>query len=156
MNRAFIWTLLVLLILTGCAPGVGPKEQGGVLLGAGTGALLGSHLGRGHGSMVAVAIGTLAGAMIGQELGHSLDQADRLAMNQNLQEGLEHNHSQETNSWNNPDNKHCGSLTPIKTFRTAKNDYCREYLQTVVIGGQESRAYGTACRTADGSWKIVK
>lgn len=156
MNKSFIWTLLVLLLLAGCAPGVGPKEQGGTLLGAGTGALLGAQLGHGHGRLISVAAGTLAGAMIGQELGHALDQTDRLAINQGLQDGLEHNHSQETSHWANPDNQHCGNLTPIKTYQTSQNDYCREYLQTVVIDGRESRAYGTACRTADGSWNIVK
>lgn len=32
---------------------------------------------------------------------------------------------------------------------------CREYQQTVMVGGQPSPAYGTACRQADGSWKII-
>ena len=156
MNKTFIWGLLTILILAGCAPGVGPKEQGGALLGAGTGALLGSQLGHGHGRLIAVAVGTLAGAMIGQELGHSLDQTDQLVMSQSEQEGLEHNRNQETIRWINPDNQHYGSLNPIKTYQTVQNDYCREYLQTVVIDGQESQAYGTACRAADGDWMIVK
>jgi surface antigen len=33
--------------------------------------------------------------------------------------------------------------------------YCREFQQTVSIGGREERAYGTACRQPDGSWKVV-
>lgn len=156
MNKAFIWGLLTILILAGCAPGVGPKEQGGALLGAGAGALLGSQLGHGHGRLIAVAVGTLAGAMLGQELGRSIDQSDQQMMSQSVQEGLEHNHNQETTRWTNPDNQHCGSLTPVKTYQTAQNDYCREYLQTVAIDGQERQAYGTACRTANGGWKIIK
>jgi hypothetical protein len=32
--------------------------------------------------------------------------------------------------------------------------YCREFLQTVVIGGVQQQAYGVSCQQADGSWKI--
>ena len=31
--------------------------------------------------------------------------------------------------------------------------YCREYQQTVVIGGQMQQAVGTTCQQADGTWK---
>lgn len=33
--------------------------------------------------------------------------------------------------------------------------YCREYTQSVVIGGMHQIAYGTACRQPDGSWRAV-
>lgn len=33
--------------------------------------------------------------------------------------------------------------------------YCREYIQTVVIGGVQHAAYGTACLQPDGSWQKV-
>lgn len=155
MEKYLTLMLLSVLVLSGCAAGVGPKEQSGALLGAGTGALLGSQFGHGHGRLLAVAVGSLAGAMIGQELGRSLDQTDRQVMNQTTQQGLEHNCSQETTTWVNPDTKHSGSLTPLKTYQTAQNEYCREYLQTVVIAGEENRAYGTACRKADGSWQVI-
>ena len=32
--------------------------------------------------------------------------------------------------------------------------YCREYQHTVTIDGKQEKAYGTACRQPDGSWKI--
>jgi len=32
---------------------------------------------------------------------------------------------------------------------------CREYQQTITVGGRTERAYGTACKQADGSWKII-
>jgi hypothetical protein len=32
---------------------------------------------------------------------------------------------------------------------------CREFQQTITVGGQTQEAYGTACRQSDGSWKIV-
>lgn len=33
--------------------------------------------------------------------------------------------------------------------------YCREYTKTVIVGGVEQTAYGTACWQSDGSWKLV-
>lgn len=38
----------------------------------------------------------------------------------------------------------------------AGDRYCREFLQSIVIGGQTEQAYGTACRnSADTDWEIV-
>ncbi|MCZ6875908.1 MAG: hypothetical protein O7G88_20660 [bacterium] len=42
----------------------------------------------------------------------------------------------------------------VRTYQIDSGQYCREYQQTVVIGGQEDRAFGTACRQPDGSWQI--
>ena len=46
-------------------------------------------------------------------------------------------------------------MTPTRTFQTASGQPCREYQQTVTIGGKTEEAYGTACRQPDGTWKIV-
>jgi len=156
MKRLAVVLLSLLLVLPGCAQSVGPKETGGTLLGAGTGALLGSQLGHGHGTMVAVAMGTLAGALIGQEIGKSLDRSDRLAMARNAQNALENAPTHESRPWTNPDTGHSGTFTPTKTYQTAAAKYCREYTQDVRIGDEEQRAYGTACRQPDGSWVIVQ
>ncbi len=32
--------------------------------------------------------------------------------------------------------------------------YCREFQQSVVIGGQSEQAYGIACQQPDGSWEV--
>jgi surface antigen len=38
---------------------------------------------------------------------------------------------------------------------TRTGAYCREFQQTVTIGGKTESAYGTACRQPDGTWKVV-
>ncbi|MBE0599391.1 MAG: hypothetical protein IH614_19290 [Desulfuromonadales bacterium] len=148
--------LIAALLLASCAPHMGPKETGGTLLGAGTGALIGSQIGGGRGTMVAVAVGTLAGALIGQGVGQSLDRADRLAMERNAQYALENTRTQTATTWVNPDSGNHGSILPVETYQTRTGDYCREYVQTVVIGGERQQAYGTACRQPDGTWRVIR
>jgi surface antigen len=46
-------------------------------------------------------------------------------------------------------------VTPVRTYQSASGQYCREYQQTITVGGQMHQAYGTACRQPDGNWKIV-
>jgi len=156
MKKLLAVALLLLLVVSGCAPTTGPKESTGTLLGAGTGALLGAQVGSGKGTLVAVAIGTLAGALMGQEIGRSLDRADQIAMQQNAQYALEYTPTNSSTPWRNPDSGNSGQITPVETYQTAQGQYCREYRQTVWIGGEQQQAYGTACRQPDGSWKIIK
>ena len=35
------------------------------------------------------------------------------------------------------------------------NEYCREYTQTIIVGGVPQYGYGQACFKPDGSWEIV-
>lgn len=154
MKKLLVLLIIGSLLLVGCTQNMGPKEGVGTLLGATAGAVLGSNVGKGKGNVVAIAIGTLAGAFFGNEIGRSLDQADRIAMGQNAQYSLEHTRSNETTSWNNPDSGNSGTITPTRTYQASAGEYCREYRQTVVIGGQEQEAYGNACRQPDGSWLI--
>ena len=156
MKRIAVLMCICTLVLSGCAPEMGPKETGGTVIGAGTGALIGSQIGEGRGSLVAVAIGTLAGALIGQSVGRSLDRADQLAMERNAQYTLENARTGATTTWKNPDTGHYGTFTPTQTYQTSQGQYCREYTQTVTVAGQPQQAYGTACRQPDGTWKIVK
>jgi len=156
MKRILAIVIILGLALTGCSPHMGPKETGGTLLGAGAGALLGSQVGSGRGTIVAVAVGTLAGALFGQEIGRSLDRADQLMMERNAQYALESTRTNVATTWRNPDTGNYGSITPVETYRTSQGQYCREYTQTVIVGGQTQQAYGTACRQPDGSWLIVK
>ena len=147
--------ILSIFVITSCATTMGPKESGGTLIGAGTGALIGAQFGQGDGKLLAVAVGTLAGALVGREVGVSLDKADQLAMERNAQHSLEYAKTNTTSTWRNPDTGNSGSITPIETYRNPAGEYCREYSQTVIVAGKEQQAYGTACRQPDGSWEII-
>ncbi len=59
----------------------------------------------------------------------------------------------ETIRWR--DSNAAGSVTTVREGTSSQGRYCREYVQDVRIGGQAQKAYGTACRNADGSWEII-
>jgi 17 kDa outer membrane surface antigen len=59
----------------------------------------------------------------------------------------------ETIVWH--DGNATGSVTPVREGTTSAGRYCREFQQTVTIGGKTEHAYGTACQQPDGAWEIV-
>ncbi len=158
MFRPIAKTLVILLTaasLAACSGAQGSKETGGTLVGAALGGLVGSKIGGGSGRFAAVAAGTLMGAFLGREVGLSLDRADRLHAGRAASYGLEHKASGEPTSWSNPDSGNRGTVTPVRTYQEPSGRYCREYQQTVTVGGRTEQAYGTACRQPDGSWKVA-
>lgn len=133
----------------------GQKEGAGTVIGAVGGAIAGAQFGKGGGKLATTAVGTLLGAILGSEVGKSLDRADQLALAQTTQQTLEDAPSGSTNSWRNPDSGNSGTITPTQTYTKSGGQPCREFQQTVTIGSDTEEAYGSACRQADGTWKIV-
>ena len=143
------------VLLLGACFDTGQKEMAGTMIGAGLGGLAGSQIGDGTGQLAAVGAGALLGAMLGGEVGRSLDKADELYAAQNYQQALETASTGTTTTWVNPDTGHSGTHTPTRTWQPDSGQYCREFQQTVTIGGQTEAAYGRACREQDGTWRIV-
>lgn len=106
--------------------------------------------------MLAMTLATMggAGAVFGQSLA-TLDEPEQMAMSDTFQYALENNPSNEVSNWVNPDTGHSGAVVPVKTYTNELGQPCREFVTTIVIGGQEEQGYGTACRQPDGSWQIV-
>lgn len=135
--------------------GRGDKELIGGGSGALIGGLLGSQVGGGSGQVWAAGAGVLLGALIGSDIGQSLDKADMAYANQANTRA----HSApvgETINWNNPESGNSGAVTVKQDGYSSAGRYCREYQQTINVGGQQQTAYGTACQQPDGSWEIVK
>jgi surface antigen len=105
--------------------------------------------------MWATGAGAVLGALIGSEIGKSLDNADRAAMT-NANSQANNAKLGETIAWNNPNSGNSGTVTPIRDGTTKSGAYCREYQQTITVGGKTEKAYGTACRSEDGQWRIVE
>jgi surface antigen len=132
------------------------KTTGGGLIGAGLGGLAGSQLGHGKGKLAMTGLGVIAGALLGSQVGQSLDRADLAYSQRSAQEAFETRPSGAPVAWRNPDSGNSGTITPRPAYQTAAGQYCREFSQTITVGGRTEEGYGTACRQPDGSWKIVQ
>lgn len=143
-------TVGVVLALASCTTPP-TKEDAGTVLGGIGGGVIGSAIGGGKGRTAAIIGGTLIGALIGRQIGKSIDTTDELR----AQQVLETNRTGQTSTWVNPDTHNTVAVTPTRTYQEPSGQYCREYQTEVIVGGQNERAYGTACRQPDGSWKII-
>ena len=101
---------------TGCVSGV-TKEQVGSGLGAITGALLGSQVGSGDGRKLAILVGGLAGAYLGGEIGRRLDENDRLAATQ----ALENLNDRQSTTYSNPTTGKTTTFTVNNTQTVVKD-----------------------------------
>jgi surface antigen len=161
MLKQLISVSLAALMLTACStdqygnPQMNKQNIGTAIGGIG-GAVAGAQFGRGWGQLAAGAAGGLLGAALGNSIGASLDRADMAYYNQTSQNALENARSGQTLPWRNPDSGHSGTITPSNVYQTSGGQYCREYQQTITVGGQTKRGYGTACRQPDGSWQIAQ
>ena len=75
------------IVLSGC---FATNQQGGTLMGAGVGGLLGSQFGKGTGQLVATGLGVLVGAMSGSVVGQHMDQPQTTVVYRNGPPQLTH------------------------------------------------------------------
>lgn len=92
----------------------------------------------------------LEGPYVLQLVKDDIERAQRSALT-----AFETTPSGQTSIWRNPTNGHWGTLTPTRTYQDASGRYCREYRQTVTLGGQEHQGNGSACREPDSVWRIM-
>jgi surface antigen len=143
--------LLVMPFATGCATMEdNPKAAIGGLGGAAFGGLIAAAAGGGGAAIAGAVIG---GALLGGLAGNALDQRDKRLAAEAQQRALESAPTGKAVPWTNPDTGHQGTITPVRTYQSS-GTYCREFQSNVTISGKSEKAYGTACRQPDGSWKI--
>jgi surface antigen len=158
MKTKFLALLAVsTLSLTACMEtmsGVGDKQMVGGVSGAVLGGLAGSQFGKGNGQLVGVGVGALLGTLVGSEIGASLDKADKMYADQATNRAYTAPVGQ-TISWNNPDSGHSGTITPTREgVSNSTGRVCREYTQTIYVGGKQETGVGQACQNTDGTWAI--
>ena len=141
------------MVLASCES-LGDKEGIGTVVGAGLGAALGAHA-KGSAKAPTMILGAIVGGYLGNRIGKKLDKADRIKHQETQYQTFEYGRSNETQAWRNPDTQAAGSVTPQPAYQNETGQNCREFQQTITVGGEEERGYGTACRQSDGSWKII-
>ena len=147
--------MLSALLFTSCANGQVNKQGAGGALGLVSGGILGAQFGKGEGRLLAAGLGAIIGGLVGSSIGKSLDEHDQLMMERASQKSLEYAPTGSKTEWRNPDSGHHGYVVPAKAYTDRQGAYCREYTQIIVVGDQEEKGYGTACRQPDGQWKII-
>ncbi len=154
MKLKSVTAVVIVTLFTAACAQTGPKETVGGLGGAALGGLLGSQFGSGKGKLAATGAGVLIGALVGSQIGRGLDDVDKMKANQAITKAQAAPLG-ETIAWNNPNTGNSGTITPVRDGTSSSGAYCREFQQSVTVGGKTQDAYGTACRQPDGSWQIV-
>lgn len=122
----------------------------GAVLGGVAGGVVGASVAHGDNRGIAIVGGTIIGAIIGGVIGRSMDRVDQNCVGQ----ALEHAEDGREVRWRGQ-NGYDYEIVPRRTYTGGNGEYCREYTTTAVINGRADRVYGTACRNADGSWRLV-
>jgi len=123
----------------------------GEIIGGVVGGVLGSQIGDGSGRTAAIIIGTLAGAMIGRQIGENMDEVDRMKTARALNDSK----TGTSTTWVNPDTGYEYTVTPTQTYQASSGEPCRDFTTDAWVDGRRETIYGTACRQADGSWRMT-
>jgi surface antigen len=150
MRQAVRGAVVVLTVALAACSTQGPQEQAGMVIGGVLGGVIGAQVGEGSGRTAATIIGAMAGMAVGGTVGRSMDEQDR----RKTAHTLETVRSGVPSQWRNPDSGNQYRVTPTRTFQTAQGP-CREYTVDGLIGGKRETLIGTACRQADGSWRVM-
>lgn len=146
--------ILLAATLVGCSGGPRDNEIVGTGVGAALGGLLGSQIGGGSGQLAATAGLAVLGGILGNHVGRTMDRVDAQRMSSTFETAP----SNRAVNWNNPDTgyQHQVVTQPATYPRYNRGQPCREFTHTATIGGRPEQVYGTACRQADGSWKVTQ
>src|SRR5262249_2764012 len=155
MSRSLRQMTAVILLLvvgaTGCETmQENPKTSIGAFGGAAFGGLIAAAAGGGGAAIAGAVIG---GGLLGGAAGNMLDQRDKRKAAGGQQKAPRYAPTRTAAGRNNPHNGHSGTVTPTHTYQSG-GTYCREFQSDVVIDGKPDKAWGTACRQPDGSWKV--
>lgn len=150
MLKKFAPALMAAALLAGCQTSQKDSDAAGGVYGG----VINSQYGSGNAKLAQLGVGPLLGAFIGKDVAGGLSKDDqgyaetaaKRAYAAPLGERI---------SWVNPQSGNSGTITSIREGYNTQGTYCREYQQTVTVGRNTELVYGTACKQADGAWKIV-
>jgi len=93
--------------------------------------------------------GSLAGAAPGSVAARAMDDSDR----RRAASALESSANGESSVWRNRETGDGFVFTPTRSFEQ-RGTRCRDFKLEVVVGGRPDSIGGSACRQADGAWRI--
>jgi surface antigen len=151
MKRCALTVVLAATLLyAGCAN----NQDGGTVVGAITGGIIGNQFGKGGGKVASTLAGAVVGGIVGNEIGRSLDQRDRELARQAEFDAWERGPPRQPVRWRNPDNGRYGEII-AEDYYDRGSYRCRDFIHRVWIDGRPQSMRGTACRNPDGTWTQV-
>lgn len=137
--------------LAGCQ---GWRESAGAVSGAVLGGLAGNQIGSGSGQAIATAAGAAIGMVFLGNIGRQLDEHARMKAESARVQALDTGRSIQWEAPNAGGNGGAarGRIEIVQSGMDSAGQPCREYVHTVLIGGEETEVRGIACRDAAGEW----
>lgn len=150
--KKIVLSISMIALLSSCTDG--NNEGVGTGVGALSGALIGSQFGSGEGRLLGAVIGAGVGGFVGNSIGKNMDQRDKRAFDQTTQNAVTTAPVGQVTHWKSNHTPYQGNVVVNRDYNQ-NGRYCREFQQTIVVGGKSQPAYGRACRQQDGSWEVV-
>jgi len=126
------------------------RQAVGAVLGAATGGVIGSQVGKNGNRQVATVLGTVLGGVVGASIGRDMDEKDRACIGHTLElAGVERGVA-----WTG-DNGVAYRVIPLGGS-TDKGQPCREFVTRVTTSGRTESVRRTACSAGDGVWQIAE
>lgn len=130
------------------------NQAAGAIAGAIIGGVIGNQVFRGERGLGTVA-GVVLGGFAGSQLAKTGDDCDRYYASNAYYDAFEHSRPYQRVRWENPRSRNYGYVVPADYYRDRSGRQCRNYQQEIWVNGRRQVAEGTACRTREGTWRII-
>ena len=133
----------------------------GTVVGAVVGGVIGNQFGSGSGNTAATIGGVILGGIAGNAIAKDAcrnDRADAYYYNNTYYDAFDEPEYGRRYEWRNPHNGNYGYVTPnrrVDGARYGNRTECREFSQTFYHNGRPYEDISVACRSDNGSWRIV-
>lgn len=111
---------------------------------------------RGAGSLAGILLlGACALLPVGADIYDGMTTEDVTLAATSQQQALETLPDGHRLAWENPHSGYSGSFRPLQTHVSTDGRYCRDYEETISVGGRTGYFEHLACRGADGHWSWI-
>jgi len=99
-------------------------------------------------------VGSSIGRVFQPDLYAEMADADVTMAVDTMQAALETAPDGSGSSWSNPQTGNQGRITPQRTYQTDAGFFCRDYSESLTVGGRTAVYDRSACRLDDGAWHL--
>jgi len=100
--------------------------------------------------VAAIIVDDISGSAVGEHIGQFMNDEDRI----HVSKSLEYSRTGQSLNWHNRESNYDYMVIPTRTYE-AHGIPCREFTLRMNNGERQNEVYGTACRQADGNWRLV-